>query len=391
MPDTEATGDQSETKMDILIRKMNNLQTSVDNNNVEMKARFDAVLSSNKALENDVSELRFQNAIKDSKIQHLESRLDISEGRWFENNLLFCGIQEKTSDGNCEALVQNVMTQLGVVSNDRTFISTYRLGKASANRSRPIVARFQYIKDRNIVWAKRRDVKSDHVYIRAMYPPKIYRNRRVLQAINNYAETIPSYKGSVRLTHNHQIQIGRAQYGIHELEKLPIDLQKPVGSHIVGDIHLFFGVESPFSNFYPSEFTIDKLVYSCNEQYYYMSKARHYCDQKAQVQIMATDDPAKIKRIGKAIATGDSEWNKNPDALTAMHKGLHAKFTQNEYLGRVLLNTGEDILAEANPHDSVWGIGLNRYDPKATKKSDWEGENHLGELLMAVRYDLRGQ
>jgi hypothetical protein len=36
---------------------------------------------------------------------------------------------------------------------------------------------------------------------------------------------------------------------------------------------------------------------------------------------MATDDPVTIKRIDKEIATGDSEWNMNPEAQTAMHTG----------------------------------------------------------------------
>jgi hypothetical protein len=311
MPDTEATGVQSDAIMDILIRKMNDLQASVDMNNADMKVRFDEVITSNRSMTNEIAELRLLNAVKDSKIRNLESRLVTSDGRWFENNLLFCGIPESTNDGNSEVLVHDVMTQLGVVSNDSTFIATYRLGKASPTRSRPIVVRFQHLKDRNSVWAKRRDIQSDHIYIRAMYPPSIYRKRRVLQAINNYADSIPSYKGSVRLTHNHKIQIGKTQYDIHELAKLPIDLQKSVASRNVGDINLFFGMESPFSNFYPAQFTIEKVTYSCNEQYYYMSKARHYNDEHAQVEIMATDDPLTIKRIGKAVVTGDSEWNRN--------------------------------------------------------------------------------
>ena len=74
-----------------------------------------------------------------------------------------------------------------------------------------------------------------------------------------------------------------------------------------------------------------------------------------------------------------------------MHTGLLVKFTQNEHLSRVLQSTGEEILAEANAHDSVWGIGLHRYDPRAAKKQlTWKGENKLAELLLlAVRYDIR--
>ena len=106
---------------------------------------------------------------------------------------------------------------------------------------------------------------------------------------------------------------------------------------------------------------------------------------------MATVDPAMIKRIGMAISTEEKEWNKGSDALGIMHTGLHAKFSQNPYLSRVLLSTGEDTLAEANPHDLVWGIGLHKNDPKAISRSDWKGTNQLGDLLMTVRYDIRSQ
>ena len=42
-------------------------------------------------------------------------------------------------------------------------------------------------------------------------------------------------------------------------------------------------------------------MFSSNEQHYYYSKASHAKDYKAQVEIMANDDPVQIKRIGKRI------------------------------------------------------------------------------------------
>ena len=46
--------------------------------------------------------------------------------------------------------------------------------------------------------------------------------------------------------------------------------------------------------------------------------------------------------------------DESSDAVEAMHTGLKAKFDQNSYLRQVLLNTGEDILVVANPHDTIW-------------------------------------
>ena len=72
-----------------------------------------------------------------------------------------------------------------------------------------------------------------------------------------------------------------------------------------------------------------------------------------------------------------------------MHQGLLAKFNQNQYLAEVLLSTGEYTLVEANLHDSLWGIGLALGDPKVFSRQEWNGKNQLGDLLMAVRHELR--
>ena len=93
-------------------------------------------------------------------------------------------------------------------------------------------------------------------------------------------------------------------YGTEDLDRLPDVLQKVVGTTSDNNITAFFGIECPLSNFYPSRFTVDGQVFSSNEQHYYYSKASHAKDYKAQVEIMANDDPVQIKRIGKRIRGG---------------------------------------------------------------------------------------
>ncbi len=103
---------------------------------------------------------------------------------------------------------------------------------------------------------------------------------------------------------------------------------------------------------------------------------------------MATNDPVRIKSIGRAINSGEDDWNKDPEASAAMFNGLLHKFQQSSYLSKLLLSTGDDILAEANPRDCTWGIGLHKDDPKALIRDEWLGDNQLGDLLMTVRYRL---
>ena len=64
------------------------------------------------------------------------------------------------------------------------------------------------------------------------------------------------------------------------------------------------------------------------------------------------------------------------------------QFSQNPKLGKYLLATGSNILAEASPHDCKWGIGLSADDPRARNLSEWRGDNLLGQVLMEVRDEL---
>ena len=55
----------------------------------------------------------------------------------------------------------------------------------------------------------------------------------------------------------------------------------------------------------------------------------------------------------------------------------------------VLIQTGDRRLAEASPHDNLWGIGLSACDPRASSPDSWCGQNLLGQTLEHAREILR--
>jgi ribA/ribD-fused uncharacterized protein len=65
-----------------------------------------------------------------------------------------------------------------------------------------------------------------------------------------------------------------------------------------------------------------------------------------------------------------------------------AKFSQNSQLKDFLLTTGQRIIVEASPLDTIWGIGLAQDNPKAHHPKTWRGENLLGFALMVTREQL---
>ena len=72
-----------------------------------------------------------------------------------------------------------------------------------------------------------------------------------------------------------------------------------------------------------------------------------------------------------------------------VYDGNFAKFIQNPELFNILMSTGEKILVEASPVDTIWGIGLSEDNPDALIPDKWKGQNLLGKVLAQLRDDLK--
>lgn len=145
-----------------------------------------------------------------------------------------------------------------------------------------------------------------------------------------------------------------------------------------------------FSNWYPAMFDADGYTYFSSEQYMMHQKALLFNDTKIASKIMEEQDPRQIKRLGRKVKPFDPIiWNGYKQII--VYKGLWAKFSQNQYYAEKLLDTGNEILVEASPKDTVWGIGLGKTNPDAKDMSKWKGENLLGFTLMQVRDNIRNK
>ena len=68
---------------------------------------------------------------------------------------------------------------------------------------------------------------------------------------------------------------------------------------------------------------------------------------------------------------------------------LRAKFSQNEDLKQILLETGDRILVEGSPYDKIWGVKIDWQDDKILDEKNYKGLNLLGKALMQVRRELK--
>ncbi len=141
------------------------------------------------------------------------------------------------------------------------------------------------------------------------------------------------------------------------------------------------------SNWFLSEFTKDGIRYSSMEQYMMYHKALVFGDSDAAKKILAADDVAEIKALGRGVKNyEDTVWNGMRQII--VYEGLLEKFRQNSELKTLLVSTGEKTLAECAVQDRVWGIGLSMTDERREDMAQWKGQNLLGFALMQVRKRL---
>lgn len=140
-----------------------------------------------------------------------------------------------------------------------------------------------------------------------------------------------------------------------------------------------------FSNFKKARIIVDGQEFVCNEQYIMYMKARLFNDHVIAQKILQTSDPMKIKAYGREIKGFDEQiWTQNREKIADQCN--RAKFTQNEDLKKILLSTGDVLIAEASPNDKIWGIGVDTVVGKDINK--WKGLNILGQSLMRIRQEI---
>ena len=154
----------------------------------------------------------------------------------------------------------------------------------------------------------------------------------------------------------------------------------------------FWRIKDPYgflSNWWVSPFVENGITFHTAEHYLMYHKAILFNDKHSAKSILIVNTPSEVKRIGRHVKNFDQKvWDENKYEI--MCRGLYLKFSQNPYLLKLLLETGDAILVEASPVDVVWGVGLAV--PTSSCGVDLDncpGQNLLGKALMEVRDKLK--
>ena len=339
-------------------------------------------------LKNDCELLKEENKTLIKKVE----RLEFFQRR---NNLKVFGLKEEKNEDIDEKLVAILNSCLAptVSFNNRTFERVHRLGRFSDKTTRPVIARFAHYKDKILSYNAARQLRTKQIYLSDDYPGKMADNRQKLSpiynALRNMKTTMESSHVKTLTRKQDTILLNGKTYDMDTLEQLPDALNlKTIFTPSKAGITTFFSKHSPLSNFYQCQFEVNGVTFDNMERFLSIRKAELFRDAKAIEDIKKQTDPAAVKTIAKKVSGFKApEWEAN--IMRILDEGLWAKFEQNEHLARFLLNTGTDVIAEANKYDSLCAVGLGLFDKNVWDTSKWQGKNEMGKALMRVRDKLR--
>jgi ribA/ribD-fused uncharacterized protein len=130
-----------------------------------------------------------------------------------------------------------------------------------------------------------------------------------------------------------------------------------------------------FSNFSPHIVEYKKVLYPTSEHAFQALKFKG-TDNPYMKLIVKCKTPSEAKRLGSSRKHPiRPDWEEIKDDL--MTDILYSKFSQNDQIKKVLLDTLDKTLVEHTKNDSYWGDGGNG-----------NGRNQLGKCLMIVRSKL---
>ena len=132
-----------------------------------------------------------------------------------------------------------------------------------------------------------------------------------------------------------------------------------------------------FSNFSPHPIELAGTTWATVEHYYQAHKFLGTDFEYLMAEIQAAATPELAAKIGRT-----PDYQPHPDwclyKREVMYRAVWQKFNTHADIRQILLSTSDTQIIEDSPVDYFWGCGIDR-----------TGKNHLGQILMQVRSQLR--
>lgn len=215
--------------------------------------------------------------------------------------------------------------------------------------------------------------------------PATYRRRKSM--LRDLVKVAKQKKYQARIDHG-GISIDGKTYGPEQFPRLleGIRPHDAATRSTVNNGLAFSSKWTPLSNMAPAYFPHDGTLFNSAEQCYQYSKALFENEDDLANEILMLTDAYDCKRLAGDLGTSDKWILKRDEVMATIIK---EKFTQNDDMRDILLNTGNSNLFEATT-DQYWGIGSSLFSKTAHQETG-KGENKLGLMLTALRVELGGE
>lgn len=345
------------------------------------------LISELKTAQSNLDDLSRELAFLAQENVQLKQQIALTED---STRILFLRV-EGLFENNGENLITNVASTLsrtGIACSVDDIDYVKRIGKHKQGATRPVLVKFLHESKRNLILYNRANLNRNTnslIWINDDVSDHTRRQRKTVRDIAAYAKSMGQTDLKI---HGDGLLVGNGKYKHQDLDLLPSHLSIANAKQPAYESDLYFQSEySPLSNFYSSP--IDDgfdTRYSSAEQFFQHKKALFHNYTLTANKIMLNRDPYELKRLGNLVQISQ-EWRDTEEDL--MLNILRSKFTQNQGLAEILINTGQLHLHEASS-DPKWSTGVELAS-KALQSGSWPGQDRLGFLLESIRAELLGQ
>lgn len=307
------------------------------------------------------------------------------------NNLVITGIAESEQYSPVSQITHFLKTQLKL--EKLSIASAYRLGKEprqGSSYSRPLLVKFKYNSDRNLVWRKRKEIKQGNdgniSRIQSDLPRQLREDLHIMYRVVNAASNYENlHMAEVK---DYKILLNSQEYSAKDLEDLPEEIRPSTISTRYSDTTLvFFTKYTCLSNHFPSPFKIGGQVFGSMEHFLAFKRAQLSEDPQLIQQASNIRDPLDAKAMLNQLKNDHvQDWKEK--APNYALQGLREKFKQNPRMADYLCSTQPLHLGEASTNP-VWGTGLQLDAADTLNQSKWiKTGNLLGKTLMKIRNEI---
>lgn len=164
---------------------VNDLEKGLEFTNAEVEEIKDKVNEENgerRQLEQQVEKLQSEIKSLAKSLEQEKENLTNLEQYTRRENLIFNQIPENPRE-DCKTTINELLYQAGLFrAEEMKFHAVHRIGRKTAGRCRPIIARFISREDRDYVWFRKKEIKcvASEAYITQDYAREIKKERAVL-------------------------------------------------------------------------------------------------------------------------------------------------------------------------------------------------------------------